>query len=418
MSQKRYLPILCTVLALLIAVPFISIGTQKKGQVQFTLSPALNVLANETEFTKSAPYGKPISFTMEDIDAAFGMEKVGAVTILSLPPAEDGTLCLGEVHVLKNQTISRKDFGLLNFIPRSASVSDTSFLLCNSGDDMTYQIPCTLFFCSADNQAPTISTQDATVPTLSTISDIAVSGRFRAVDPDGDKLTFSIVSYPKKGILILEDKETGGYIYYPKKGCTGKDSFSYVAKDCYGNTSNVQTVSVTIEKSELGLVYSDLIDHRAHLAAITLTQANIMSGVEVGGFQFFYPDQQISRAEFLVMAMKSANYPVSATNEALPFADRAEISPVYAEYIACALKNGIIEGDTTDKGVYFYPNKSITRAEAAVIVQRILNLPIPTGSFGFTDADALPSWAQNALMRYVRRECLRSTLRKTFIRMK
>ncbi len=397
MSKKRTLPILCLLLALLVALPFITVGISGEDTVNFTVTPALNVLANDVDFVKNAVYGEAITFTAQDLDAAFGMDEVSAITILSLPPAQDGTLCLGEMQVLKNQTIARKDFSLLRFVPRSASVCDSSFLLCNEGDGMTYQIPCTLLFSAPGNNAPVFVADEEYACQVSTVSDIAIRGRLRARDPEGDALTFSLQSYPQKGILVLEDAASGVYTYYPKKGCTGKDTFSYTVRDCFGNASAVKTVEVNIVRSDLGVVYTDLINHDAHYAAIILTQANIMSGVEVGGYQFFYPEKSISRTEFLVMAMKSANYAITEKASALTFTDKDEIAPVYADYVATAVKNGIVEGDITESGTYFYPNQTITRAEAAVIVQRLLSLPVPTASYSFADHAAIPAWAHNAI---------------------
>lgn len=391
MRAKRYLPILALLFALFVAIPFVTFGATE-NEYASPFSPALNVLAYDLDFVKNAAYGEAISFSVEDLDQAFGLEKVNAVTILSLPPAQDGRLYLGDVVVQKNQTIARKDFSLLKFVPRSASVCDSSFLICNSGDEMTYQIPCTLLYSQKGNQAPIFAQSEQYALEVSTISDISVSQRLHAIDPEGDTITYSILSYPEKGVLVLEDEVKGIYTYYPKKGCTGKDAFTYVARDCYGNTSLPQTVSIQIDKSNLGILYTDLIDHNAHMAAIGLTQANIMSGVEVGGYQFFYPENTISRAEFLVMAMKCINIPLSENETILPFADAQEIAPVYVDYFATALENGIIE-----KSEHFYPNQAITRSEAAVVLQRLLNLPIPTGAMSFSDDSSIPTWAKSAI---------------------
>ena len=43
------------------------------------------------------------------------------------------------------------------------------------------------------------------------------------------------------------------------------------------------------------------------------------------------------------------------------------------------------------------PNESITRAEAAVIVGRMIEAATPVITPTFTDSDSIPAWAQSAV---------------------
>lgn len=79
----------------------------------------------------------------------------------------------------------------------------------------------------------------------------AGSGILQATDPDGDPLTFSIVSQPSHGTVAIDNDATGAYTYTPTQGYSGSDSFSFKAND--GNAdSNTAKVSITVKKAPSG----------------------------------------------------------------------------------------------------------------------------------------------------------------------
>ena len=66
-------------------------------------------------------------------------------------------------------------------------------------------------------------------------------------DPDGDAITFQIVNRPKHGSATLST--SGGRTtlrYLPAAGYAGSDSLTFVTVDTSGRTSNVATVSITV----------------------------------------------------------------------------------------------------------------------------------------------------------------------------
>lgn len=75
---------------------------------------------------------------------------------------------------------------------------------------------------------------------------VAYEGEFRAVDNEGDEVTFAIAQEPKKGMVALTEDGLG-FVYTPG-GKLGTDSFIYTAIDAYGNISLPATVSITIER--------------------------------------------------------------------------------------------------------------------------------------------------------------------------
>ena len=91
--------------------------------------------------------------------------------------------------------------------------------------------------------------------TLKTYKGIAISSRFAAVDPEGDLVTFQVVDSPARGQVTLDENDPTAFWYTPYEGKKGKDSFTYVAMDEMGNTSEPATVKISIEKqktSEIG----------------------------------------------------------------------------------------------------------------------------------------------------------------------
>ncbi len=93
---------------------------------------------------------------------------------------------------------------------------------------------------AAANQAP-----DAHNMILLVREDEPAVARFSAEDPDGDPLTFRIVSNGRKGSVEMLDAETGEYRYTPKPDVSGTDLFRYKAVDPDG-ASDTATVIVLI----------------------------------------------------------------------------------------------------------------------------------------------------------------------------
>ena len=105
--------------------------------------------------------------------------------------------------------------------------------------------------------------------------------------------------------------------------------------------------------------------------------------------------------------MKAAGY----TGFSIPstgFADDEDIPNEYKGCIAAAEALGIIGGIESADGVRFYPNNQITRCEAAVIVSKLTG--ITGGAVAvFSDYDAVPAWAQGAMVGLYNEGILRGT---------
>ena len=79
---------------------------------------------------------------------------------------------------------------------------------------------------------------------LNTYKGVAIFSRFAAVDPEGDLVTFQVVDSPARGQVGLDETDPAAFTYTPYEGKKGKDSFTYVAIDAKGNTSQPATVKI------------------------------------------------------------------------------------------------------------------------------------------------------------------------------
>ncbi|MCK5339783.1 MAG: tandem-95 repeat protein, partial [Desulfobulbaceae bacterium] len=63
------------------------------------------------------------------------------------------------------------------------------------------------------------------------VRNVDLSGSLDANDPDGDPVTFSIISLPTMGTVVINDAATGSFTYSPTKGLYGTDSFTFKVND-------------------------------------------------------------------------------------------------------------------------------------------------------------------------------------------
>ena len=256
-------------------------------------------------------------------------------------------------------------------------------------------------FALANDTTIEIGTRPNTAPiaeniALETFRGVQVTGNFKALDPDGDILTFEITSIPKKGSVT----PGGGteFAYTPNAGAKGKDSFTYVAVDSNGGVSNAATVTIEIKKQSSKTTYSDMSENSAHYAALVLSEAGIFTGEQLGGEYFFRPEETVSRGEFLAMCLKlSETEPIDGITRTGFFDDSA--IPVWAKpYVSAAVMRGFISGSRNDDGqLVFNSNAPITFAEAAVMLNNALEIT-DVATVSTIDSETVPAWAAGAAM--------------------
>ncbi|EFM12576.1 coagulation factor 5/8 type domain protein [Paenibacillus curdlanolyticus YK9] len=137
------------------------------------------------------------------------------------------------------------------------------------------------------------------------------------------------------------------------------------------------------------IAFSDLVGHWAEEQILLAAEKKLINGYPDGTFQ---PDRTITRAEFVVMLMHALQ--PDAKGAELTFADSNEIGQWAQEAIAAAVKAGIVQGYSDGS---FQPNATITRAEVAVMVKRALGTASAASAAGFSDQADIPQWAQDAV---------------------
>lgn len=233
--------------------------------------------------------------------------------------------------------------------------------------------------------------------TLTTYKNVAVEGNFAAVDPDGEGVTFRITKNPARGAVTQAEEGSAVFTYTPYEGKLGKDSFTYVAEDASGNVSQPALVSIKITRPDTKVTYADMSGHPAHKAAIALAAADVFVGEQMGQTWFFRPEAQVTREEFLAMAMEVTGMETLPEAKMTGFSDDDSISVWAKPYVASALRSGMIQGSGTQEGPAFSPARAITQTEAAVLLERLLRVA-DVADTGKLTGEAAPVWAHQSVV--------------------
>ena len=356
------------------------------------VSPALHILAEDSDMAMAGLVGNNISFSDKDFCRAMNLSKVNSITVTKAPPMTDGELRLGNTVVTSGQTIKGSDISKLIYAPSGAGIRNSSFEFAVNGSPI--DITCRLYLLEEFNKCPTLDPAGKNFTDVSTHRNVTLYGTLPCYDPEGDETVIEIVSYPETGSLILTDKAKGEYTFTPKSGYSGKDEFTYVARDKYGNYSASSTVTLTVSKPRISVAYADMSGAKGYNAALTMTEAGVMGGTQVGSDLYFYPDKTVSREDFVVMAMNALGMRKLTNIDKTVFADNKDISNSARNYIGAAYELGYIKGErNADGALCFYPDRPITKAEAACILANMIDATTPTITPIFSDASDIPVWA-------------------------
>ena len=278
----------------------------------------------------------------------------------------------------------------------SKLVRSLTALLLLAGLSAALALPAAALFGRSEEPPAPAGAPVAESFTLITYRDVAVTANFSATDPQGDPVTFRITKEPARGRIDFASEGSAAFTYVPYEGKTGKDSFTFVAEDPAGNVSAPVTVKVRIVKPRTAVTYADLTDHPAQKAAIALAERGLFVGERLGETWFFRPDAEVTRAEFLALAMDAVGHGDRPEVERTGFADDAAVAAWARPYVAGALRTGAVQGRTTGPaGAEFAPTATITRAEAVVLLDRLLPTdPVPCGAP--EDGPDAPAWARQS----------------------
>ena len=240
----------------------------------------------------------------------------------------------------------------------------------------------------AANTAPVAENQQ-----IQTYRGVSVGGQLTAHDAEGDVLTFQLATDPMKGTVQLSPQ--GYFVYTPKEGKRGKDYFGFRATDSAGNVSQEGTVIIKLVKQKSKVTYSDLSGSGSEYAAIVLTENGVFTGEDVAGEHVFYPDAQVTRGEFLSMCMSAADHKILQGVSSTGFQDDESIGAWLKPYVATALMNGYIQGQSTATGASFSPDEAITVGEACQMLNSVLGVTDVVSAAAYVgEEQAGESWAQ------------------------
>ena len=229
-----------------------------------------------------------------------------------------------------------------------------------------------------------------------TYKNVSIQEHLSAYDPDGDRVSFRLTKTPARGAAELS--EDGLLTYTPYENKTGKDSFTYVSEDAFGNVSSPATVKVKIQKQKSKVVYADMTGHPAPRDAVRLAEEGVLVGQCLGGTYFFQPDDTMTREAFLALAMASLGKDTLPDAAVTGFSDDDTIAVWAKPYVASALKSGAVTGSLGDTGrAVFDPLSPITQGEATVLVNRLLNLSDIPAVGTLPEEDSSLAWAAQSL---------------------
>lgn len=350
------------------------------------------VVASDVKMIKTSLIGNKICFTDGDFKSALVLNNFKSITITEIPSSTEGTLLIGGKRVSNGRVIKRKNLGSLVFIPASDSVTECSFKFTVEGYAGGSEIECIMKFIDKVNYAPEALGDTVSASNVYTQESISVYGNLGATDPEGDEIEYIIVVYPKHGFITVD--EDGRYCYTPEDDYCGRDKFTYVARDEYGNYSKPMTVSVKVNQRMCETVYRDMENREEYNAAVAMTALGIMNGRQVGDDLYFMPDEKLTRAEVVAMTMKCVGIRPDSSLTSSYFDDDEDITTSLKGYIATAQRLGLINGDFKDGKLLFSPNEEVTRYEAAKILATMIGSDAEGEESVFATDTDIPVWAR------------------------
>ncbi|SEC17719.1 S-layer homology domain-containing protein [Paenibacillus sp. GP183] len=129
------------------------------------------------------------------------------------------------------------------------------------------------------------------------------------------------------------------------------------------------------------IAFNDIKNHWAQASIERLIDSQIVNGFEDGTFR---SEGTVTREQFVKMLVQSQKYPL--IDDTSPFSD-VDKSRWSNTYILTAIKNGIII--PTEYGATFKPEEEISREEMAKMAARSLKLSDNEGALNFNDNDGI-----------------------------
>jgi hypothetical protein len=142
---------------------------------------------------------------------------------------------------------------------------------------------------------------------------------------------------------------------------------------------------------QVGSLFRDTGQNWAFKQIEEVAAAGILKGFEDDTFR---PAEPVTRAQVVTILSRLLDWP--PVQESLSFKDMV---PDWAgNAVAAAVARGVVRGYPDGR---FLPGRYITRAELCAILDRAVKVSSGREEMAFTDMDAVPSWAEDAMGRVV-----------------
>lgn len=212
-------------------------------------------------------------------------------------------------------------------------------------------------------------------------------------ETDAEHVELLAVAAHPNAIVMWEDTAVGTGLHLELKEDTNTFTLVVYAED--GTTKNYSLTIIRNSSDSSGSTtpsqsFTDIDGHWAERFIMEAARRGFVRGYPNSTF---LPDQVITRAEFVVMLAGV----ITLENKGLEkvFIDYDQIEPWAQQAVNQLAQSGVIEGFAD---VTFRPNAPITRAEIAVIIARALQLqPEMDVVTSFDDDADIPQWAKGAV---------------------
>lgn len=319
--------------------------------------------------------------------ADFSVEngELAGICITQLPDSAAGTVMLGSRVVQPGDILTAEQVAQMTFAPRMTqtdAVATVSYLPIYP-DHVAASATMTLAIRGKTDQPPV-----AEDFAMETYKNLPNDGRLKVNDPEGQALTYTVTRQPKRGTVDI--RADGSFTYTPKKNKVGVDSFSFTAADPAGNVSREATVTIQILKPTDASQYTDTVGRGCRFAAEWMRNTGLFVGEQISGESCFFPDQSVSRGEFLAMLTKCLHLPADAQESAADANAPDWLKP----YLAAAERAGLT-ANLPGQDAESWHSEAVTGAEAAVMLQNALDLTVSASTV--EEAANVPAWAAQAV---------------------
>lgn len=321
-----------------------------------------------TAFAAEVDCDSVYCFTAADFGS--GEEPLKGICITGLPAEDAGTVMLGSRVLRQGDILTAEQVAAMTFVPlRSQEDRDAVVTYLPIYDRrVDKSAAMTISIRGKEDKAPV-----AEDFSLETYKNLPLEGRLKAMDPEGEKLTYTVIRQSKRG--TVEIREDGSFTYTPKKNKVGTDSFVFTAADPAGNVSREATVTIQILKPTQADQYTDTVGESCRFAAEWMKNTGIFVGETLGGQSCFQPDKAVTRGEFLTMLTQALGLPLE---EEATFTGYSDAPQWLKPYLASALRSGMTAGLPYAQTGEFGAEEPITGAEAAVMLQNVMDLAVIT----------------------------------------